>query len=300
MEKNLQQIEKYTLYATAILVPAAVLPIFPNAFTTIKLILLTAAVSLVLLTKVAQVIAKGSLDLKVAKFDAAVLLIAVAYAVSGYFRTPNRMEAFFIPGTAILVVACVLFYFLVNQLKSEDKNQLSLVFFFSGVLVALSSLFAILGVFRAIPQLPEFMKVNEFNTMGGNIPAALYLATLIPLGLGFVSIEKDMARKALSGVSLIIISFGLIVNIYNILPGKPASPRFHSFAISWSIAVDALKESPFLGVGPANYLTAFNRFRPVSYNQTDLWAVRFTSARDFYLTLLTETGLLGAAGLILL
>jgi len=53
-----------------------------------------------------------------------------------------------------------------------------------------------------------------------------------------------------------------------------------------------------LGAGPGNYLSAFNQFRPLSYNQTDNWALRFTSARNFYLTTLTETGFLGAAALI--
>ena len=57
---------------------------------------------------------------------------------------------------------------------------------------------------------------------------------------------------------------------------------------------------PILGVGPGNYITAFNRYRPLTYNQGDLWAARFTTASNFYFTALTETGLLGAAGFILL
>jgi tetratricopeptide (TPR) repeat protein len=84
------------------------------------------------------------------------------------------------------------------------------------------------------------------------------------------------------------------------LPGKPTGPRLPSFNTSWGITVDTLKESPFLGSGPGNYLTSFNRFRPLEYNQTDLWNLRFTSARNFYLTLVTEVGLLGTLGLVIL
>jgi len=69
---------------------------------------------------------------------------------------------------------------------------------------------------------------------------------------------------------------------------------------SWEITVEALKKSPLFGAGPANYLTAFNLFRPLSYNQSELWQIRFTTASNYYFTLITETGFLGLAAILIL
>ncbi len=66
------------------------------------------------------------------------------------------------------------------------------------------------------------------------------------------------------------------------------------------MAIDSLKQNPLLGVGPGNYQTAFNRFRPIAYNSTPLWAVRFTSAQNYLLTAVTETGLAGTSALLIL
>lgn len=120
------------------------------------------------------------------------------------------------------------------------------------------------------------------------------------VGISIVLNERKSDRKALWGVSLALIVLGFAISLYNILPGQTFTPRFPPYATSWSIAVDSLKDSPFLGIGPGNYLTAYNRYRPIAMNFTELWAVKFATANSFYLTALTETGMLGAAGLILL
>jgi tetratricopeptide (TPR) repeat protein len=144
------------------------------------------------------------------------------------------------------------------------------------------------------------MRTVAFNPVGGFLPAAIFLAVTIPVGIGLLLREKESSRKIFLGAGVAVVAFGLIMAIFNLLPGKDFSPRFPTAATSWSVAIDSLKESPIFGIGPGNYLTAFSRFRPISYNTTDLWALRFGTGHDFYLTVFTEAGLLGAAGLILL
>jgi tetratricopeptide (TPR) repeat protein len=144
------------------------------------------------------------------------------------------------------------------------------------------------------------MRAQFFTPEGGFLPAALFLAALLPISISSALQQKDVLKKALLAVSTIVIILGLAISVFNLLPGKQFAARFPSFSNDWSIAVDALKDSPLFGVGPGNYLTAFNLFRPMVYNNTDLWAIKFTTSRSFYLTLLTETGMLGAAGIILL
>ena len=56
MVNTLEKIERYLIYAIALLVPIAVLASFPNPYTTIKVIILTVGVALLLLVKVARMI----------------------------------------------------------------------------------------------------------------------------------------------------------------------------------------------------------------------------------------------------
>ena len=300
MEKTLKILEKYILYIMVFLVPLIILPIFPNPFVLPKLIILAFGVGLVILVKAIQTLVKGSLEISIGSFDFPVILIGVAYLISAILRTPNKTEAFFLPGTTTVILAGVLLYLLINQLKEIDKKGLGLVIFFSGVVLSLVSLFAASGILAKIPQLPVYMQNPTFSLLGGTLPTSLFLASLLPLGLGITLSEKEVVKKIFLAVSVMIVTLGLAISIFNSLPGKPTSPNLTNFATTWAVAIDTLKESPLWGIGPGNYLTAFNRFRPLSYNQTDLWAARFASGRNFYLTLLTETGLLGAAGIILL
>lgn len=144
------------------------------------------------------------------------------------------------------------------------------------------------------------MKDPSFNPMGGNIPSIILLVTFLVFSIGLLLKENEAVRKLFFGVAAAVMLFAVIVLIGSALPGKPQSPRFVGMNDSWQISVEALKRSPIFGAGPANYLTAFNLFRPVTYNQTDLWQVRFTTASNYYFTLLTETGFLGLAALIVL
>ena len=300
MDKLLTQIEKYILYAVIFLFPITVLPISPNPFVVSKLAVLSFGVALLLLTRSLRIIFSGKLDFSVGNFDFPVLLIAIAFLLSAIVRTPNKMEAFLLPGTATAVVGGVLIYFLINQLKENEKTNLSMTLFGSASVFSVLTLLAFSGVFAKIPQLPAYLKITGFTPEGGYLPSAIFLGVVLPIAIGHLLSEKISSRKIFFGVSIAIIVFALGVSIFNLLPGRTSSPRFPSYGVSWFIAVDALKESPIFGVGPGNYITAFNRFRPLSYNLTDLWAVKFATARSFYLTSLTEAGMLALAGIVLL
>ena len=300
MEQFLSRLEKYILYAVVFLSPIAILTISPNPFVIPKLAVLSYGVAILLLIRAVRVVASGRLDFSVGNFDFPVVLIALAYLASALLRTPNKMEAFLLPGTATAVLGGALLYFLINQLKQEEKSVVSLLLSASATFFSTLTLLSFSGVLAKIPQLPAFLKLPGFTPEGGYLPAAVFLGVVLPIALGHVLSEKVALRKAFFGVATALIVFGLGISIYNLLPGRPYSPRFPSYGVSWYVAVDALKESPIFGVGPGNYITAFNRFRPLSYNGTDLWAVKFATARSFYMTALTEAGLVALAGMFLL
>jgi tetratricopeptide (TPR) repeat protein len=111
---------------------------------------------------------------------------------------------------------------------------------------------------------------------------------------------KDIAKKLFFAVSSAVVIFGIVIGVANLMPGKAQSPTFPSLDTSWQVAIETLKVSPIWGVGAGDYLTAFNLYRPLSYNQTSLWQVRFTTAGNYYFTLATELGLAGVAAFVIL
>jgi len=300
MQLLLEKLEKYLVYATVFLLPIALLPISPNIFTPGRLAVLTTGVGLLLLVKALRVILSGKLEFQVGNLDFPVLLLALAYLLSSILRTPNKMEAYLLPGTATAVVAGALLYYLINQLGATEKKTLLSIFLSSGVIYTVLLLFGASGVLANIPGLPAALRSASFTPDGGYLPVLIFLVSVLPLGIGMFISEKDMFKKVVSLVFNIIALVALAVCIFQMLPGKPYSPRFPSFSVSWNIAVDALKQSPVFGIGPGNYITAFSRFKPISYNATELWPVRFATSHNFYLTALTEVGMLGFAALALL
>lgn len=300
MQKILSGIEKYTLYLTLFLVPLIVLPLFPNIFDTPKIALLVFGITIFTLIKAVRVIYEKRLSFSFGKYDLPVLIFALSYLVSGILRTSNKMDAFFLPGTATIVLGACLFYFYANQLNLEEKRNLIYTLFVSGILVSLISLAASLGLIGKIPKIPNFLKDVNFNPLGSNLPAVLFLTTTIPLGIGLLTSQKQIAKRLFIGIFLVIIVLSIVALGSKLLPGKPTSPSFLSLSMSWSIAVDSIKESPIFGVGPGNYLTSFGRFKTIDYNKTAAWNILFPVGRDFYLTHLTETGFLGLLGLTLL
>jgi tetratricopeptide (TPR) repeat protein len=293
MIKAIETIKKYLLYTLVVLYPVFVFSFASATYTLPKTILLSVVVGLAIILWMVESVIKGSVSFKAGKFDIPILLVATSYIASGFLATPNKMEAFFFPGAATIVGASALLYFLINQLKAEDKEGISFAVVISGVLLSVVVLFAQIGVLTKIPQLPAFVKDVTFNPMGGSLPAVVYMLAALTIAALFIFKQKDNVYKLFAGVSAGVIILGMIILGKNILPGQPQSPKLPDLNTSWQIAVDTLKVSPIWGVGPGNYLTAFNRFRPVSYNASDLWQVRFTTATNYYMTAISELGFAG-------
>lgn len=280
--------------------PIFILTQYPSPYLVPKGILLVIGVSLLILIWVVRMVVRGAFSFSLGKFDLGVLLLAIAYLVSTIFATPNKMEAYLFPGVTTFVLGGALVYFLINQLDKKGKEGAGFALFTGALLLALSTLLATLNAFSKIPQLPDYMKQSSFNPMGGAVPGGIFLATMLIFALGLVLREKESVRKLFYGVSAAVILFALVMLIGQSLPGKANTPIFPSMQTSWSVTVDTLKNNPIFGAGPANYLSAFNLFKPISYNQTNLWGVRFTTASNYYFTVITETGFVGLLALIVL
>lgn len=299
-----QQVEKikdYLILGTVFLFPIIAANSFVDQVGLPKLIFLGFILCLLLAATAIHIYLSGKFEIAKGKFDLAVLVLVVAYLISALVATPNKMEAFFMPGNASIIIALGIFYFFLNTIANKDKDKLKIALILSAVTVSFILLAGFVGLFDKIPQLAGFVKSGIFNPTGDFITSSVFLAAVIPLIIIFLVKEKDIIKKLVFAFCLVFVLIGAGISIFTLLaPEKKASPLLPDFMTSWSVSVDSLKENPLLGVGAGNYLTAFNKFRPNSYNMTSLWQYRFSNSRDWFLTVISETGLLGVAGLLIL
>ncbi|MDP3727513.1 MAG: tetratricopeptide repeat protein [bacterium] len=68
-----------------------------------------------------------------------------------------------------------------------------------------------------------------------------------------------------------------------------------SLVSTLAISRAALQAEPLFGVGPADFLAAFSRYRDASLNQTPFWQVRFPNGFSFFSALPATLGLAGLA-----
>jgi tetratricopeptide (TPR) repeat protein len=296
----MEKIERILLALGIILFPLFFWPSILSPFETPKILVASVFALVTLLVCSIKIAIRGNLNFRQTNFDLPIILLALAYIASAFIKTPNKLDAFFVPGTALIIILGATYFHLTANLFSEHKKSLVTSIFVSGILVAVASLLFASGIFGKISGFPDYLKNSTFSLLGGKLPESIFLLIILPIGIALLSQSRDLVKKIFWGVCIAVVILSLSLSLYNMLPGKPAAYKLPSFKTSWAISVDTLKESPFLGIGAGNYLTAFNRFRPINVNSSDTWALTFASSRSFLLTNLTETGIVGFVILIIL
>ncbi len=67
-----------------------------------------------------------------------------------------------------------------------------------------------------------------------------------------------------------------------------------------TIAWQSLKDYPVLGSGPGTYLSDFSKFKPVEFNNTDFWNVRFDRGSSHIMEMIGTVGILGVLSYIMI
>jgi len=90
-----------------------------------------------------------------------------------------------------------------------------------------------------------------------------------------------------------LILSGLGIGLY--LLSNDAKPILLPQQTAWVIAAESIKNVRFalLGIGPGQFVNAFTAFKPLSFNATEIWNLRFGVSSNWYFQLLTEVGFLG-------
>lgn len=70
------------------------------------------------------------------------------------------------------------------------------------------------------------------------------------------------------------------------------------FSTSWKVAIFSFGEKPFLGTGPATFGFNFTKYKPIEFNDSRFWNIRFDTAYNEFLQTLSTTGFLGIIALM--
>src|SRR4029078_6194763 len=133
-------------------------------------------------------------------------------------KTPNKMEAILLPGTATAVITSGILYFLINQY--EQKRGFVITLLCSGAYFSFVTLLSAFDALKAIPQLPQFVRAAGFTPEGGFLPAVIFLLILLVIGVGNLILDKTVQSRILGGIFSTIIAFGVIASLINVIPGS--------------------------------------------------------------------------------
>lgn len=303
--KELDKIQYWGILTLIFSLPLFFLSTTSDFFDFQKLTLLVVGVSILTVFWALGVFLSSRLTFNMTPFDLPVLAVAAVFILSTFLRTPNKIDAFINPGLTALILALTVLYFLITQTVPRVFWALRGIIWAllaSGVVVSVVIILASVGLFEGISALPFWAKARTFSPLGAPLPTAVFLLALLPLGFGQV-LRSYKDSKFIPGAwflgVVVIFALGILAVATVAGPGKPAFPKILPNSTAWAIAVETLKVSPF-GVGPGNFLTAFNQFRPVTYNQTEFWNLRFASSSNWYLQVFTEVGIIGLAAFLFL
>ena len=300
-------IEKFINWIIIVLVgllPLFFLPITPDFYDFNKNYLLMAGTLILLGLWGLRMILEKRVVFKKTAFDLPVLALAIAYSAATFLSSPNRIEALILPGETGTIISLALLYFIiVNNLQAPRAKRLGQSLIVSASLLGLIAIFQFIGLGEAFSPV-DWLKTKFWTPAGNLLSLTSYLSVVLVLTLNrLYSLWKKKGDKTNAVLpfyffAVLLIGGGLLTSLYQLF--STAKPILLSYQNGWMIAIEVLKNKPLFGLGPGNFISAFNAFRPIDFNLTDQWALKFGYSANFYLQLLTTTGIIGALAITLL
>lgn len=211
------------------------------------------------------------------------------------------------------LASTILLFFGANLLAKENRahvqRQALTNSFIDGLLVAgaIIGFTSLLQLFGVGPSklLNVIFNLNLPTTVLFNLTGSAFVAAQVA-GIALATLVfRAIAQRKMNAVDMVSLPFillALVINIWAVLPGKPAAIVLPDFGASWSIAIDSLRtpRSALIGFGTDAYSDVFTRFKPIWMNGRDNWQLVFGSATNYPLTLISTQGLFGLVSWLLL
>lgn len=307
MEKTSKILEAFVNWGIIILVgllPLFFLSITPDFYDFNKNILLYCFIAILLIVWAIKMIVEKKVTFRRTVFDLPILALAAAYIFATVLSSPNRIEALIIPGEAGTIAALTILYFIiVNNIEIHRAKRIVQSLIVSASLLGLVAVYQFIGLGEAFFSI-EWLKPKFWTPAGSLLSLTSFLSIVLVLALfqTYSAWKKKTSKFStilpFYCLSVLLIISGLFTSLYQLF--DVAKPILLSYQNGWIIAIEALKNKPLFGIGPANFISAFNAFRPIGINLTDQWAIKFGYSSNFYFHLLTTTGLLGALAIAFL
>lgn len=308
----LEKLQLFILGGLIFILPLFSINIFPDRFDFPKILVLIFLLGILLLIRLIIWSFETKPQFEKSFLDLPLLLLVLVYISSTLLNPVNKYDSFFFPGPASILIISVLLYFLINNITSVSiiykqlniKLNVDQVIKFS--LIASSvilSIFTILYYSQTLGIIagdsPNQI-ANIFNPTGSPLLTICYLSIVLAIFLFNIKARGQLKEKVLITFASLFLFAGIFITIFALFKNEGVQPKFNPWISSWVIAIDSIKNYPIFGIGPGNYLTAFNLYKPLSFNLSTVWNLKFVSAHNFFLTAITETGLAGVAVYLIL
>lgn len=281
----LDRLTHITIAAFCFLFPLFFLPFTADTHEYSKLILLLVADSVLLILLGLRIIQEKKIILTKAPFTIPLLALVGSAALSTAFQASNPFLALTTPLSFSTILGMTMLYLLLLETDNTVAKLLMFPVIVSAILV---SIYSIVIWFGLLPF--------SIFTPAGNL-----LATAMSLGVIAIYVGMALFRRFTSPrqrlwylpIFIVILTASVLLTRQLFTTHRPI---VLPFAVGTRIAA-SLFEHPrtiLLGVGMANFVSAFTMEKPLSFNQSQYWNISFTSSSSYFLTLLTESGILAA------
>jgi tetratricopeptide (TPR) repeat protein len=277
-----------------LLFPLFFLPVTIDPYDFNKLLLLWCIIIICLLISVIRVVKKGSVKIIKSPYILPLFLITAITLISALIQSPNFTLTLITPlGTGTIIAGFILFLIL-SQIPGSRREKYFLILIFDGVLLSLYTF----AMYRG------FIKKDFFSPAGNLLSTASFLAFIAFYSVLRIINSRFRHSKRLSTIvycaALLIILPGLILLLIHLTTDQVPVILPLIFGIKIFTEIFKNLRTSLLGVGSANFLTAFTLVKPPALNQTPLWNITFTSSTSFFLTLATENGLISTISYLVL
>ena len=277
-------------------------PTTTDIFYVNKQTLLILITGLLLILTSAKIALERSIRLTKTPFNIPLLFLALSFILSTLIKSQNIQLTLSLPLSTANVLTLIILFFLITSTISKPKelNFLALSLSASATLLALHSIYQLIGLGKLIPV--SWAQAPTFTPAGSpiNLICTLILILPFPFYLALKNLSKKNLVTPFLFFSTIIIILSIALNFNAIFIKKQNPPTLLDHQTSWQVAFEAIKVSPLVGIGPGNYLSAFTQFKPAAFARTPNWNILFSSASNYYLQLLAENGVFGLTAIALL
>lgn len=275
-----------------LLLPLFFLPITTDFYLLNKSAFFILVVGLMLIVWAVKTLLSQKMALVKTPLNWLVLVLMVSYILSSYIVSPNLMASLTGPVTRIIFLG-FLYFVIVNQIRERQAVKKVLVSLISSsVILSWLTIFTFLGILEKTGV--AWLQNQTWTPTGSALITAQLMAILIPATWYWAFKNKEAWQKILLFMAGILQIISLIL-ILTLFFQKKLVLSYLSPVAGWKIAVEGLKtfQTAVLGVGPDNFLSAFNLFRPLELNQGQNWNIKFLANSNQFLHLLSTVGVLG-------